>query len=83
MYSNKYDFVQIKEKYKHFIMNSVFLLTLQIDTTHSWMGVEYIASSEKAIQIHITTFYPYVNVLKTTAKLQSSTVKMLVMNLAL
>ena len=42
-------------------MNSVFSLTMQVGTPRTWMGVAHIACSAMALNIHISTFYPYVN----------------------
>ena len=61
---------KIKEKYKHFVVDFVFSLTLQAGITHTWMGVAHIACSAMALKVHISTFYPFVNGLEnTTAKL--------------
>ena len=61
---------KVKEKYKHFVVDFVFSLTLQAGITHTWMGVAHIACSAMALKVHISTFYPFVNGLEnTTAKL--------------
>ena len=70
MINNKDAVVQIRQKYTHFTMDSVFSLTMQVGTPRTWMGVAHIACSAMALNIHISTFYPYVNGLENiTAKL--------------
>ena len=72
MINNKDAVVQIRQKYTHFTMNSVFSLTMQVGTPRTWMGVAPITCSAMALNIHISTFYPYVNGLENiTAKLQN------------
>ena len=66
MVKNKDAVVQIREKYKHFTFDSVFSLTMQVGTPQTWMGVAHIACSAMALNIHINTFYPYVNGLENT-----------------
>ena len=66
MFKNKDAVVQIREKYIHFTFDSVFSLTMQVGTPQTWMGVAHIACSAMALNIHINTFYPYVNGLENT-----------------
>ena len=69
MLKNTETVVKIKEKYKYFVSDSVFSLTLQVGVPQTWMGVAHIACSAMALKVHISTFYPFVNGLEnTTAK---------------
>ena len=74
MVKNEDAVVQIKEKYKHFTTDSEFSLTLQVGTPHTWMGVAHIACSAIALNVHISTFYPYVNGLENTTAMLLNTI---------
>ena len=67
MVKNKDAVVQIRKKYIHFTFDSVFSLTKQKGTPQTWMGAAHIACSAMALNIHINTFYPYVNGLEDTS----------------